>query len=226
MTFEGMAETFHERHLNQSKTGAGRPMKQATEEGRCALSLQEFFSFASPTLRSSRAPANRPKSALPFCFTEEWREFSRERFKRLLKYPRMPRCSQFSEDRQEPSEDLMGCGAPISPQCRSAPRKLGDKARAENWRNPEGVSSLGHHGSVREPFLTGVLPQSQPAQGMLLRSSIDICPKEIARGLRGYFNSLLKVCAMPVTRKRKTRLADDDLPGSARLDGGRSGIRH
>jgi deoxyribonuclease IV len=49
---------------------------------------------------------------------------------------------------------------------------------------------------------------------MLLRSSIDIRPKELARGLRGYFNGLLKVCAMPVTRKRKTRLADDDLLGA------------
>ena len=42
----------------------------------------------------------------------------------------MSRCSQFSEDRQEPSAER-------SP---SAPRKLGDIARAENWRNPEGVS--------------------------------------------------------------------------------------
>ena len=67
-----------------------------------------------------------------------------QRPRRLLKSPRMPRCSQFSEDRKEPSADLMGCGAPISPQCRSAPRKLGDTARAENWRNPEGASSLGH----------------------------------------------------------------------------------
>ena len=42
----------------------------------------------------------------------------------------MPRCSQFSEDRKEPSAE----------RSRSATRKLGDKARAENCRNPEGVS--------------------------------------------------------------------------------------
>ena len=58
---------------------------------------------------------------------------------------------------------------PISPQCRSAPRKLGDIARAENWRNPEGVSSLGH---LSASFLS-----YSPFLGMLLRHSTDICPK-------------------------------------------------
>jgi hypothetical protein len=47
----------------------------------------------------------------------------------------------------------MGCGVPISPQGRSATDKLGDIARAENWRNLGGkkgshpvlgVSFLGH----------------------------------------------------------------------------------
>ena len=46
----------------------------------------------------------------------------------------MPRCCQFSEDRKEPS----------AARSRSATDKLGDIARAENWRNPKGVSSLGH----------------------------------------------------------------------------------
>ena len=52
----------------------------------------------------------------------------------LLRNPRMSRCCQFSEDRKEPSAG----------RSRSATDKLGDMARAENWRNPEGVSSLGH----------------------------------------------------------------------------------
>jgi hypothetical protein len=50
---------------------------------------------------------------------------------RLLKNPRMSRCCQFSEDRKEPSAG----------RSRNATGKLGDTARAENWRNPEGVSS-------------------------------------------------------------------------------------
>jgi hypothetical protein len=37
----------------------------------------------------------------------------------------------------------MGLRGPHLPASRSATRKLGDIARAENWRNPEGVSSLG-----------------------------------------------------------------------------------
>ena len=63
----------------------------------------------------------------------------------------------------------MGCGVPISPQCRSATGKLGDIARAENWRNPEGVSSLGH---LSASFLS-----YSPFLGMRLRHSTDICPK-------------------------------------------------
>jgi len=50
--------------------------------------------------------------------------------RRLLRNPRMSRCCQFSEDRKEPS-----AGRSLS-----ATDKLGDIARAENWRNPEGVS--------------------------------------------------------------------------------------
>ena len=50
--------------------------------------------------------------------------------RRLLKNPHMSRCCQFSEDRKEPSAG----------RSRSATDKLGDIARAENWRNPKGVS--------------------------------------------------------------------------------------
>ena len=221
----GHAETYHERHLNRSKNQAlivrwnRRPKRPLRSLSRSSASQAQRF--VPRALR--RIGLN---SRCPFASLKNRRKFSRERFKRLLKYPRMPRCSQFSEDRQEPSADLMGCGAPISPQCRSAPRKLGDIARAENWRNPEGVSSLGHHGSVREPFPHGVLPQSHPAQGMLLRSSIDICPKELTRGLRGYFNSLLEGLCHAGDTQTQNEIGRRRSPRSARLDGGRSGIRH
>ncbi len=95
----------------------------------------------------------------------------------------------------------MGCGVPISPQCRSATDKLGDIARPENWRNLGGkkgshpflgVSSLGHHGRVEGPLpLEGVAPQLQPLQGMLLRLSTYICLKDLTRDVREFFNSLL-----------------------------------
>ena len=62
------------------------------------------------------------------------REDASAPLRRLLKNPRVPRCCQFSEDRKEPSAG----------RSRSATDKLGDTARAENWRNPEGVSPLGH----------------------------------------------------------------------------------
>ena len=39
--------------------------------------------------------------------------------------------------------------------------------------------------------LVGVAPQLQPLQGMLLRPSTDIYPKELARDMREFFNSLL-----------------------------------
>ena len=37
----------------------------------------------------------------------------------------------------------------------------------------------------------GVAPQLQPLQGMLLRRSTDIHPKELARDMREFFNSLV-----------------------------------
>ena len=39
--------------------------------------------------------------------------------------------------------------------------------------------------------LMGVAPQLQPLQGMLLRRSTDIYPKELARDMREFFSSLL-----------------------------------
>ena len=88
--------------------------------------------------------------------------FSRpEAPRRLLKNSRMPRCCQFSEDRQEPSAGLMGLRGPHLPASRSATDKLGDTARTEKRRNPGGkkgshpflgANSLGHHGRVRGPF--------------------------------------------------------------------------
>ena len=37
----------------------------------------------------------------------------------------------------------------------------------------------------------GVAPHLQPVEGMLLRRSTDIYPKELARDMRQFFNSLL-----------------------------------
>ena len=41
--------------------------------------------------------------------------------------------------------------------------------------------------------LMGVAPQLQPLEGMLLRRSTDIYPKELARDMRQFFNSLLEI---------------------------------
>ena len=38
----------------------------------------------------------------------------------------------------------------------------------------------------------GVAPQLQPLEGMLLRRSTDIYPKELARDMREFLNSLLE----------------------------------
>ena len=92
-----------------------------------------------------------------------------------MKNSRMPRCCQFSEDHKEPSAG----------RSRSATDKLGDTARAEKWRNP---------GNPRRELFGAsldVAPQLQPLEGMLLRRSTDIYPKELARDMREFFNSLL-----------------------------------
>ena len=39
----------------------------------------------------------------------------------------------------------------------------------------------------------GVAPQLQPLAGMLLRRSTDIYPKQLARHMRQFFNSLLRM---------------------------------
>jgi len=39
--------------------------------------------------------------------------------------------------------------------------------------------------------LKGVAPQSQPLYGMLPRPSTNICPKDLTRDMRGFFNSRL-----------------------------------
>ena len=108
-----------------------------------------------------------------------------------MKNSRMPRCCQLSEDRQEPSAG----------RSRSATDKLGDTARSEKWRNPGGkkgshpflgTNSFGAPWKGEGPLpLMGVAPQLQPLEGMLLRRSTDIYPKELARGMREFFNSLL-----------------------------------
>ena len=98
----------------------------------------------------------------------------------------------------------MGLRGPHLPASRSATDQLGDTARAEKWRNPGGkkgshpflgANSLGHHGRVRGPFPSWAsLLSYSPLQGMLLRRSTDIYPKELARDMREFFNSLLSVC--------------------------------
>ena len=95
----------------------------------------------------------------------------------------------------------MGLRGPHLPASRSATDKLGDTARAEKWRNPGGkkgshpflgANSLGHQWKGEGPLpLIGVAPQLQPLEGMLLRRSTDIYPKELARDMREFFNSLL-----------------------------------
>jgi hypothetical protein len=95
------------------------------------------------------------------------------------------RSSQFWGDRKELGAGLMGLRGPHLPASRGATEKLGNTARAENWRNPEGANSLGH--------LSAALLSQNPPTGMLLRPSTDVCPKELARDMRAFFNSLLEL---------------------------------
>jgi hypothetical protein len=105
----------------------------------------------------------------------------------------MPRCSQFWEDGKEPSAGLMGLRGPHLPASCGAREKLGDTARAENWRNPGGANSLG-------PLSASHLSHS-PSSGMLLRPSTDRRPKELARDMRGFFNSLLRGCSFVASQR-------------------------
>ena len=126
-----------------------------------------------------------------------------------------PRCCQFSEDRQEPSAGLMGLRGPHLPASRSATDKLGDTARAEKWRNPGGKK--GSTPSRRELFgapwkgegplpLMGVAPQLQPLlRGCSFVAPPYIYPKELARDMREFFNSLLGNANKPRQRHRVER---------------------
>ena len=96
----------------------------------------------------------------------------------------MPRCRQFSEDREEPSAGKMGCG---------------DKAAVlptQAWRHREGRKLAQPRGRELFGASLGVAPQSQPLWGMLLRPSTNICPKELTRDMRGFFNSLLRAAEL------------------------------
>ena len=55
----------------------------------------------------------------------------------------------------------------------------------------------------------GVAPQLQPLQGMLPRPSTDICPKELTRDVRGFFNSLLGSLPLPPKKETKTNWPAD-----------------
>ena len=88
----------------------------------------------------------------------------------------MSRCCQFSEDRKEPS-------AGRSP---SATDKLGDTARAEKLAQPGGRELFG-------AILSASILSHSPFRGVLLRLSTGICPKDLTRDVRGFFNSLLAV---------------------------------
>ena len=94
-----------------------------------------------------------------------------------LEIPAYATLQSIFEDRKEPSADLSGAHLPCH---RSATRKLGDTARAENWRNAKGVSS-GH---------LGILPRLQPLWGCSFVIPPIFAPKAPTRDMRGYFNSL------------------------------------
>ena len=81
---------------------------------------------------------------------------------------------------------LRGPHLPAKPQC-----------YGQAWRHRE-VRKVAQPGGRERvpwkgegPFPSGVAPQLQPLEGMLLRRSTDIYPKELARDMREFFNSLL-----------------------------------
>ena len=109
-------------------------------KSRLNFSLNIEHSAASKLSVKAAYSGHRGSVSFVLSIVREWPESFPP--KRLLKDSRMPRCCQFSEDRKEPSAG----------RSRSATDKLGDTARAENWRHPEGANSLGHLGRVRGPF--------------------------------------------------------------------------
>ena len=60
--------------------------------------------------------------------------------------------------------------------------------------------------------LMGVAPQLQPLEGMFLRRSTDIYPKELARDMREFFNSLLSYAKdNPLSLVRRQRRASSEI---------------
>ena len=75
---------------------------------------------------------------------------------------------------------LRGPHLPAKPQC-----------YGQAWRHREGRKVAQPGGRELFGVSLGVTPQLQPLEGMLLRRSTDIYPKELARNMREFFNSLL-----------------------------------
>ena len=107
---------------------------------------------------------------------------------RLLKNPPMPRCCEFSEDRQEPNAGLMGCGSPISPHQAAAPRtslgtprgsKIGDAPVGRKGPTPFWARVLlGHLGRARGPFPSRAsLLSHSPVQGCSFVAPPIFAPK-------------------------------------------------
>ena len=95
-------------------------------------------------------------------------------------------------------DGVAGSPSPRKPQCygqawrHSEGRKLAQPWWEERVPPLSGRELFGASWKGEGPLpLTGVAPQSQPLQGMLLRPSTNIRPKELTRDVRGFFNSLL-----------------------------------
>ena len=167
-------------------------MKQATEEA-AALLCTRIFNHEAQRFGPRALQRTGLNPRCPFSSLKNGEDFPANSLG-TVEIPTHATLQSIFEDRQV-SEDLMGCGAPISPQCRSARASLATK-RGRKLAQPR-RGSLGHHGSVREPF-RGRPSSITSRSRMLLRSSTISAPRS-SRGLRAYFNGLLKVCAMPVT---------------------------
>ena len=95
-------------------------------------------------------------------------------------------------------DGVAGSPSPRKPQCygQAWRHREGRKVAPPWWE--ERVPPLSRRELFGAPWkgegplpLMGVAPQLQPLQGMLLRRSTDIYPKELARDMREFFNSLL-----------------------------------
>ena len=95
-------------------------------------------------------------------------------------------------------DGVAGTPSPRKPQCYGqAWRHREGRKLAQPWWE-ERVPPLSRRELFGAPWkgegplpLTGVAPQLQPLEGMLLRRFTDIYPKELARDMREFFNSLL-----------------------------------